>query len=94
MDCTVLKQMNLTAGELLRHRALSSEQYELRKKEQRDRKELSGKSEKLKRELETAKKTVAKLKKAVRGSRTSQSTRRRTAERGNNSGSVGSPEVE
>lgn len=69
-DCVVRTKMSLTAWELFSHRASSFKAKKVRRQKRKHRAELTGKNEKQKRTLnkpESAKKTVARLEKVVRG---------------------------
>lgn len=85
-DYAVLREINLTVGKVLSHRASNSKLDELGRQKRRSKKELAMKDEKLEKELEAATKTSTRLKEAVRGSLRSQSTKSRTAQRGSSSG--------
>lgn len=100
VDCAVLRATNLTARRVFSHRALSNKVNKLEKQKRRDREELASKSKELKNELEAARERVTRLEEAVRGSRASQGSKRRTVEKGSSSRgrespeSDGSPEVQ
>lgn len=68
VDCAVLREVSLTAREVLNHRVLNSKLYELEKQEWKDRKERALKNEELKNKLKAAEKAIAKFKRAVVGS--------------------------
>lgn len=79
-DRTVLKKVNFMAREMLIGRALKSKRDELERQKWRDREELARKIEELEKKFKAAKKAVARLTEAVRGSRTSQDRKCETAE--------------
>lgn len=92
-DCAVLKEIILSALEVLSQSVLDIEVDELRKQEQSDREQLARKTEKPEKKLEAAKRRTAKLEEAVRENGTSQGTKRRTEKRRSNSGSERSPKA-
>lgn len=80
-DCAVLLEMNLTAREMLRHRALNSRRNELGKQERRDREGVANKKESLENHLRAAKEATARLEKVVQSYEATQGTKSKAAER-------------
>lgn len=87
VDQAVPRGMNLTAREVQSHRDLESKLFGLECQKRRSTEKMARKIEELDKELEAARKTGARLRKSVRGNRTSQDTKHRTRQRGNSSGS-------
>lgn len=73
-------------------RALNRKLDELNKQKWRNREKFTRNIEELEKEMETAKKTLVRLKKAMRRNGTSQSVKRTMAEGGSSGGSRRSPE--
>lgn len=70
VDCAVLKEINLTAREVLSQKALNWKVNELGKQKRRTREQSGSRNERLRRalnELEAAEKTTARLEGAVQG---------------------------
>lgn len=91
VDCAVRREMSLKTRQVLNRRDLNRKQDELGKQERRNREILASKNEEREKELETAKKIIARLTDVVRGSRTSPGKKRRATERGSVRGSGRSP---
>lgn len=88
----MLKEVTLKTRKVLSQKTLDRKPNGLGKRRRKDGENLASRSENLKKELKTATKRSARLEKDVRGDRTRQTTKRRTAEKRFSSGSAGSPE--